>query len=325
MRIFKCSSVHSCKRWRSWAGATKVTSDRVRWATGSPSIIRKHAAELAALAPDVILAHGGSTVSPMQQATRTIPIVFAVASDPVATGYADSLARPGGNITGFMTAEYSIAGKWLELLKQVAPRVTRVAILRDPGVPAGLGQFSAIQTAAVSTGIEISALNVRDATEIERAMAAFARTPNSGLIVVASSMAQQQRGPIVSLVAQLKLPAVYFNRTFVSAGGLMSYGVDFVDQYRRAAGYVDRILKGEKPGDLPIQAPMKYQTGDQHEDRQGARPHRAADRARPRRRGDRIAEKVSAKNGDFDEWRFCLDPGPILAAADGPARHGIAI
>jgi len=242
-----------------WSNEGNVRTD-VRWATGSPSIIRKHAAELAALAPDVILAHGGSTVSPMQQATRTIPIVFAVASDPVATGYADSLARPGGNITGFMTAEYSIAGKWLELLKQVAPRVTRVAILRDPGVPAGLGQFSAIQTAAVSTGIEISALNVRDATEIERAMAAFALTPNSGLIVVASSMAQQQRGPIVSLVAQLKLPAVYFNRTFVSAGGLMSYGVDFVDQYRRAAGYVDRILKGEKPGDLPIQTPLKYQT-----------------------------------------------------------------
>jgi putative ABC transport system substrate-binding protein len=232
----------------------------VRWATGTASNIRKHAAELAALAPDVILAHGGSTVSPMQQATRTIPIVFAVASDPVATGYADSLARPGGNITGFMTAEYSTAGKLLELLKQIAPGVTRVAILRDPGVPAGLGQFSAIQTAAVSLGIEISALNVRDASEIERGIAAFARSPNGGLIVTASSMAQQQRSSIVSFAARHKLPAVYFNRTFVSAGGLTSHGVDFIDQYRRTASYVDRILKGEKPGELPIQAPVKYQT-----------------------------------------------------------------
>lgn len=241
-----------------WTIGGNVRID-VRWATGNAATIRKHAAELAALAPDVVLAHGGSTVSPMQQATRTIPIVFAVASDPVATGYADSLARPGGNITGFMTAEYSTAGKWLELLKQIAPGVTRVAILRDPSVPAGLGQFGAIQTAAGSLGTEISAMNVRDASEIERGIAAFARSPNSGLIVTGSSMAQQQRSLIVSLIAQHKLPAVYFNGTFVTAGGLVSYGVDFVDQYRRAAGYVDRILKGEKPGELPIQAPVKYQ------------------------------------------------------------------
>jgi putative ABC transport system substrate-binding protein len=242
-----------------WTIGTNLRVD-VRWVTGNAAAIRKHAAELAALAPDVIVAHGGATVSPTQQATRTIPIVFTVASDPVATGYADSLARPGGNITGFMTAEYSTAGKWLEMLKQIAPGVTRVAILRDPGVPAGLAQFSAIQTGAVSLGIAISPINVRDASEIERGIAAFARSANGGLIVTASSMAQQQRGSIVSMVTRSKLPAVYFNRIFVSAGGLMSYGVDFIDQYRRAAGYVDRILKGEKPADLPIQAPVKYQT-----------------------------------------------------------------
>jgi putative ABC transport system substrate-binding protein len=226
-----------------WSIGSNVQVD-VRWATGNAANIRKHAAELVALGPDVILAHGGSTVSPMQQATRTIPIVFTVAGDPVAAGFADSLARPGGNITGFMTAEYSTAGKWLELLKQVAPSVTRVAILRDPRVPSGLGQYSAIQTAAVSLHIEVSPINVRDISEIERDVAAFAR---------------QQRNPIVALATRHKLPAVYFTRLFVSVGGLVSYGVDFIDQYRRAAGYVDRILKGEKPSELPIQAPVKYQ------------------------------------------------------------------
>ena len=241
-----------------WSIGTNLRVE-VRWATGNAASIRKHTAELVALAPDVILVHGGSTVSPMQQATRTIPIVFTVAGDPVAAGFADSLARPGGNITGFMTAEYSTAGKWLELLKQVAPNVTRAAILRDPRVPSGLGQFSAIQTAAVSLRIEVSPINVRDISEIERGVAAFARSPNGGLIVIGSSLAQQQRNPIVSLAMRHKLPAVYFTRLFVSAGGLLSYGVDFIDQYRRAAGYVDRILKGEKPSELPIQAPVRYQ------------------------------------------------------------------
>ncbi len=241
-----------------WSIGSNVRVD-VRWATGNATSIRKHAAELVALAPDVILAHGGSTVSPMQQATRTIPIVFSVAGDPVAAGFADSLARPGGNITGFMTAEYSTAGKWLELLKQVSPSVTRAAIFRDPHVPSGLGQFSAIQTAAVSLHVEVSPVNVRDSSEIEHDIAAFARSPNGGLIVTGSSLAQQQRNSIVSLAARYKLPAVYFTRLFVSAGGLISYGVDFIDQYRRAAGYVDRILKGEKPSELPIQTPVKYQ------------------------------------------------------------------
>ena len=231
----------------------------VRWATGNSAVIRKHASELVAMAPEVVLAHGGATVSPIQQATRTIPIVFTVAGDPVAAGYAESLARPGGNITGFMTAEYSTAGKWLELLKQLAPEVTRVAIFRDPTVPAGLGQFAAIQTAAVSLGVEISPINVRDVAEMDRGVTAFARSRNGGVIVSASGMAQQQRHQIVALVARHRLPAVYFNGVFVKAGGLISFGLDFVDQYRRAAGYVDRILKGESPADLPIQMPLKYQ------------------------------------------------------------------
>jgi putative ABC transport system substrate-binding protein len=242
-----------------WTIGNNVRID-VRWTTGNPADIHKHAAELAALAPEVVLAHGGATVSPMLQATRTIPIVFTVASDPVATGYADSLARPGGNITGFMTAEYSTAGKFLELLKQVAPNVSRAAVLRDPSVSGGLGQIGAIHAAAVALGTEISAINVREAAEIERSIATFAGTPNGGVIVIASGLAQQQRHQIVASIARHRLPAVYYNRTFVNAGGLASFGVDYVDQYRRAAEYVDRILKGEKPGDLPIQAPVKYQT-----------------------------------------------------------------
>jgi putative ABC transport system substrate-binding protein len=231
----------------------------VRWATGNSAVIRNHAAELVATAPEVVLAHGGVTVSPIQQATRTIPVVFTVAGDPIAAGYAESLARPGGNITGFMTAEYSTAGKWLELLKQLAPEVTRVAIFRDPTVAAGLGQFAAIQTAAVSLGVEISPINVRDAAEMDRGVTAFTRSRNGGAIVSASGMAQQQRHQIVALVARHRLPAVYFNGVFVRAGGLISFGLDFVDQYRRAAAYVDRILKGESPADLPIQMPLKYQ------------------------------------------------------------------
>jgi ABC-type uncharacterized transport system substrate-binding protein len=242
-----------------WTIGHNVQID-VRWATGNSVNIRKHASELAALAPDVIVAHGATTVSPMQQASRTIPIVFTVASDPVATGYADSLARPGGNITGFMTAEFSTAAKFLELLKQVAPGVTRTAILRDADVPAGPGQFSAIQTAAVSLGVEVSALNVREISEIERGIALFARSPNGGVIVTGSGAARAAANQIVSVMMRHKLPAVYFTRTFVNVGGLASFGVDFIDQYRRTAGYVDRILRGEKPADLPIQMPVKYQT-----------------------------------------------------------------
>jgi putative ABC transport system substrate-binding protein len=229
-----------------------------RWASPNAAEIRRHAAELAALAPDVILAHGSATVGPVLEATRTVPIVFPVAADPVGAGFVESLARPGGNATGFLVFEYSLSGKWLELLKEIAPGVTRAAVLRDPSTPSGMGQFGAIQSVAPSLGIEINPINVRDAGEIERAVSAFARTPHGGLIVPASGSAQRHRDLIIPLAARHKLPAVYWEGLFVAAGGLISYGPNEVEQFRRAAGYVDRILKGEKPADLPVQAPTKY-------------------------------------------------------------------
>jgi putative tryptophan/tyrosine transport system substrate-binding protein len=241
-----------------WTIGRNVQID-TRWATANPAEIRRHATELAALAPDVILAHGDSTVGPLLAATRTVPIVFTVVADPVGAGLVDSLARPGGNVTGFMLFEYSLGGKWLELLKQIAVGVTRVAVLRDPALPSGTGQFAAIQTAAPSLKMEVIPINLRDAGEIERAVAAFARTPNSGLILTASGWANVHRDLIVALAAKHKLPVLYYARFFVTAGGLASYGPDRVDQYRQAAGYVDRILKGEKPADLPVQAPTKYE------------------------------------------------------------------
>ena len=243
-----------------WTIGRNVRID-TRWAAANAAEIRRHAAELAALAPDVILAHGASTVGPLLQATRTVPIVFPVVADPVGAGYVDSLARPGGNATGFMTIEYSMGGKWLELLKQIAPGVTRAAVLRDPTQGSGTGQFAVIQAVAPSLRVEVSPLNMRDAGEIERAVAAFARAPNGGLIVTGSAAATFHRDLIITLAARHKLPAVYPFRYFVAAGGLISYGPDLIDQYRRAAGYVDRILKGEKPADLPVQAPTKYETG----------------------------------------------------------------
>jgi putative ABC transport system substrate-binding protein len=242
-----------------WTIGRNVRID-TRWTGANAGEIRRHAAELAALAPDVILAHGASTVGPLLQATRTVPIVFPVASDPVGAGFVESLARPGGNITGFMTAEYSIGGKYLELLKQIAPGLTRVAVLRDPTQGSGTSQFAAIQAVAPSLRMEVHPINTRDAGEIERAVAAFARAPNGGLIMTAGGLSQLHRDLIVTLAARHKLPTVYYERFFVAAGGLISYGPDFVDQYRRAAGYVDRILKGEKPADLPVQAPTKYET-----------------------------------------------------------------
>jgi putative ABC transport system substrate-binding protein len=232
----------------------------IRWAGADADKIRKHAAELATLAPDVILANGSVVVAPLLQATRTVPIVFVVVPDPVGAGFVDSLARPGGNATGFVQFEYGLSGKWLELLKEIAPRVTRAAVLRDAAIPAGTGQFGAIQSVAPSVGVEVSPVNIRDAGEIERAVAAFARSPNGGLIVTGSALAQLHRNLIITLAARHKLPAVYFERFFVTGGGLISYGPDLVDQYRRAAGYVDRILRGEKPADLPVQAPTKYET-----------------------------------------------------------------
>jgi putative ABC transport system substrate-binding protein len=230
-----------------------------RWGGGDANGIRRHAAELAALAPDVILATGASTIGPLLQATRTVPIVFAIVVDPVGAGFVDSLAQPGGNATGFSQFEYGISAKWLELLKQIAPGVTRVAVIRDPAIPSGIGQFGVIQAVAPSSGVEVNPVNVRDAAEIERAVAAFANAPNSGLIVTGSGLAAVHRDLIVTLAARHKLPAVYFERLFVGDGGLISYGPDQIDQFRRAAGYVDRILKGEKPADLPVLAPTKYE------------------------------------------------------------------
>ena len=241
-----------------WSDGRNLRID-TRWATANAAEIRRHAAELAALAPDVILAYGASTVGAMLQATRTVPIVFVIAIDPVGSGIVDSLSRPGGNATGFMQFEYSLTAKWLELLKQIAPGVTRAAVLRDAAVAAGIGQFAVIQSVAPSVGVEVSPINGRDASEIERAIAAFARTSNGGLIVTASALAGVHRDLLITLAARHKLPAVYSNRVAVTGGGLISHGADLVDQYRRAAGYVDRILKGEKPADLPVQAPTKYE------------------------------------------------------------------
>ena len=231
-----------------------------RWGEGLPDAIRKHAAELAVLAPDVILASGTASLGPLLQATRTVPIVFVNVSDPVGGGFVDSLSRPGGNATGFMQFEYSLSGKWLELLKQIGPAVTRAAVLRDAALTSGIGQFAVIQSVAPSVGVEVSPVNVRDPGEIERAIAAFARSPNGGLVVTSSALAVRHRELIIALAARHKLPAVYYRRYFVASGGLVSYGYDLPDQYRRAAGYVDRILKGENPANLPVQAPTKYET-----------------------------------------------------------------
>jgi putative ABC transport system substrate-binding protein len=241
-----------------WTDGRNLRID-TRWGAANADDIRKYAAELVALAPDVILAAGNAPVERLLQATRTLPIVFAIVLDPVGSGIVDSLSRPGGNATGFMQFEYSLTAKWLELLKQVAPGVTRAAVLRDSTVAAGIGQFAVIQSVAPSVGVEVSPINARDASEIERAIAAFARTSNGGLIVTSSALAGVHRDLITMLAARYKLPAVYSNRASVTAGGLISYGADLVDQYRRAAGYVDRILKGEKPADLPVQAPTKYE------------------------------------------------------------------
>src|SRR5262245_973977 len=240
-----------------WSDGRNVRID-TRWATADD--VRAHAAELVALAPDVLVAANGTpTVAPLLQATRTVPIVFVTVIDPVGAGFVASLAQPGGNATGFMDYEYSMGGKWLELLKEIAPRVTRAAVLRDPAVASGTGQFGAVQAVAPALGVELGPVDVRDAGEIERTVTAFARGSNGGLIVTGSALAIRHRDLISTLAARHKLPAVYARRPFVTGGGLISYGPDSVDQFRRAAGYVDRILRGEKPADLPVQAPTKYE------------------------------------------------------------------
>jgi putative ABC transport system substrate-binding protein len=231
-----------------------------RWGTGADtSRLREYAAELVALAPEVILAVGVTAVVQLQQATRTVPMVFVQVSDPVGAGFVANLARPGGNITGFTLFEYGISAKWLELLKEITPGVTRAAVLRDPGNPSGTGQFGAIQTAAGSFRVDLSPVDMRDPGDIEAAIAAFARASNGGMIVLPGSLTITHRAQIIALAARHGVPAVYPFRYYAAAGGLISYGPDAVDQYRRAAGYIDRILKGEKPAELPVQAPTKYE------------------------------------------------------------------
>jgi len=240
-----------------WTIGRSVRID-TRWATTNAGEIRRHAAELAALAPDVILAGGTTPVGPLLQATRTVPIVFTLGVDPVGAGFVDSLARPGGNTTGFMAYEFSIGGKWLELLKEIAPGVTRVAVLRDATQAFAMSLFAAMQAVAPSQGVEVIPVNMRNAGEIEQSVETFARSPNGGLIAAGSAAATRHRELILTLAARHKLPAVYWERFLVAAGGLMSYGPDLVEQFRQAAGYVDRILKGEKPAELPVQAATKY-------------------------------------------------------------------
>jgi putative tryptophan/tyrosine transport system substrate-binding protein len=240
-----------------WAVGRNVRIE-YRWGAGDAELFRRYAAELVALAPDVILASGASMYA-LQQVTREVPIVFVQVPDPVGAGIVLSMARPGRNATGFTPFEYGVSAKWLELLKEVAPRVTRAAVVRDPAIPTGTGQLGAIQSVAPSFGVELSPVDVRDVREIEGTVAAFARGSNGGLIVTASALAVVHREVIITLATRYKLPAVFFLRSFVNDGGLISYGPDSTDQFRRAAGYVDRILKGEKPADLPVQAPTKYE------------------------------------------------------------------
>ena len=241
-----------------WADGLNVRID-LRSAAGHPDSIRNYATELVALAPDLIIALGSATVPPLQQATTTVPLIFVNVPDPVGAGFIESLARPGGNTTGFTMFEYAISSKWLELLKEVAPNVKRAAVVRDASIASGIGQWGAIQSVAPSLGVELIPINAREVTTIDRAVAAFAREPNRGLIVTGGPLSVIHREALVEIAARYKLPAVYFLRSFITAGGLICYGPDLIDQYRRAAGYAARILKGEKPADLPVQAPTKYE------------------------------------------------------------------
>lgn len=241
-----------------WTIGRNIKVD-IRWATPVVAEIRRHAAELAALAPDVILTGGTSTAGPMLEATRSVPIVFATIVDPVGAGFIDSLAKPGGNATGFLLYDYNLSGKWLDLLRQVAPSIRRVAVLRDAATPSGTGQFAAIQAVAPSLNLEVVPINIRDAAELERAIDAFARSPNGGLVLTGSNLSILHRDLVIELAARHKLPTIYYERFYVISGGLISYGADRIALYRLAAGYVDRVLRGEKPGDLPVQAPTKFE------------------------------------------------------------------
>ena len=250
--------VHALRQF-GWSEGRNLQID-IRWGTGDAERMRHYAAELVALTPDAILAAGGATVGPLLQATRSVPIVFTLTPDPVGAGFVDSLAGPGRNATGFTNFEYGIGVKWLELLKEIAPRVTRAAVLRDPAIPAGIGEFGAIQAVATSLRIELRPIDMRDADEIERAITAFARSSNGGLIVTSNAWGIVHRDLIIALASRHRLPVVYPFRVFITAGGLVSYGPDTIDPHRRAADYVDRILRGDKPAELPVQAPTKFET-----------------------------------------------------------------
>ena len=241
-----------------WTDGRNLRID-VHWSAGDPARTRRHAAELVALAPDVIMVTGGGALAVLLQATRTVPVVFVNITDPVGAGFVRSLSRPGGNATGFVQSEYSLSGKWLELLKEIAPAVTRAAVFRDPAIVSGIGQFAVIQSVASSIGIEVSPISLQNAAEIESSITDLVHAGNGGLILTASALAVRHSGLIIGLAARHKLPMVCFRRRYVDAGGLISYGPDVLDQYRRAAGYVDRILKGEKPADLPVQVPTRYE------------------------------------------------------------------
>ena len=275
-----------------WTDGRNARID-VRWSTTRSDTL-KYAAELAVLSSDVILAEGSEAVGPLQAATRTIPIVFVLVPDPVGQGFVDSLARPGANVTGFTLYEFGMAGKWLQLLKEIAPRVTRAAVIRDSTTTGGVGQFAAIQSMAPSLGVEAIAVNVRDPGEIERTIADFGRFASGGLIVTGSGSAMVHRELIATLAARYKLPAVYWDRAPVSAGGLISYGADLRDQYRQAAAYVDRLLKGEQPVNLPVQAPTKYELVINLKTAKALGLDRALVAARPRRRGHRINARFAA-------------------------------
>jgi len=245
-------------RQLGWVDGRNVQIE-TRWAGGDQAVSRRQAEQLVALAPDVIVATGNAVMEPVLQATRTLPIVFCNVLDAVGSGYVESLARPGGNATGFTVFEYNLSGKWLELLKEIAPQVTRAGVLRDPAISVGIGQFAVIQSVAQSVGVDVRAINLRDASEIERAIAAFARTPDGGLILTLSALAVVHREVIIALAGKYKLPAIYYRRYFADSGGLASYGYDVFEQFRGAAAYVDHILKGAKPADLPVQVPTKYE------------------------------------------------------------------
>ena len=316
-RRHRCAMVRLCRDCRSWAGAIgrNVRID-TRWAAGDPGRIRNLAVEIVATGPDVIFTSGFSTIRPLLDATSTLPIVFANVVDPVGAGFVASLARPGGNVTGFSSYEFGFPIKWLELLKQIAPGVTRAAVLRDPTISALIGQFAAIQGAAPSFGVEVMPIDVRDGDELQRAVAGFLRGPNDGLIVLGGPRSNAQRDLIVAMIAGHRIPAVYAARYFVTAGGLISYGPDFVDQYRRAAGYVDRILKGDKAERPAGTGADQARTGDKSEDRQGTRHRHACVAACSRRRGDRMStrrEFITVLGGAAAAW-------PLAAVAQQVER-----